>query len=155
MPFVTILNETDSDLHIAMLAGVPCHFDNNVPPGGRFRAGVTSTPWGYEARIPRPGNEFSSEESWSRAGVLAGGVAAGTASVIVGSMWALRSLGGWFSPPGQVAVRTAGNLWNGANAAFAQGADGAVLRKDWWMVGFADVTYAIRVVDGRYDLVEV
>lgn len=88
MPFVTILNETDSDLHIAMLAGVPSHFDNNVPPGGQFRAGVTSvrrpepvasnhslrgftlahrrahqTPWGYEARIPRPGNEFSSGES--------------------------------------------------------------------------------------------
>ncbi len=37
MPTVTIRNETHSTLHIAMLTGVPCHFNNDVPPGGEFR----------------------------------------------------------------------------------------------------------------------
>ncbi len=37
MPTVTITNETDSTLHIAMVAGVPYHFDNYVLPGNTFR----------------------------------------------------------------------------------------------------------------------
>jgi hypothetical protein len=78
-----------------MLTGVPCHFNNNIPPGGEFRQeNVTSvsrksfenksphtvyrysiqTPWAYEAREPQEGNEYSEGESWGRAGALAGGV---------------------------------------------------------------------------------
>jgi hypothetical protein len=42
----------------------------------------------------------------------------------------------------------------GGNA-FAKPGPGVVLRKDNWMVGFEDLTYAIRAVDGGYDLVQV
>ncbi|KAG8992549.1 hypothetical protein FRB94_011507 [Tulasnella sp. JGI-2019a] len=159
MPTVIILNETKRTLHIAMLTGVPYHFDNHVAPGGMFRREyITSTPWAYEARIPQHGNEYSSGDSLGRVGALAGGIAAGTASVILGSFWALGSFGGHFNTPGRVAVGSAGGLMRAASeggSAFARWGPGVVLRKDWWMVGFEDLTYAIREVDGNFDLVEV
>ncbi|KAG9002200.1 hypothetical protein FRB94_004075 [Tulasnella sp. JGI-2019a] len=146
-------------LHIAMIAGVPCHFDNHVAPGGRFRhEHITSTPWGYEARIPEPGNEYSPQDSWGRVGALGGGIAAGSATVVLGSFWALGTFGGHLSRPGRMALGAAGAFMSAAHAggnAFAHRGPGVVLRKDWWMVGFDDLTYAIREVNGKLDLVEV
>lgn len=42
--------------------------------------------------------------------------AAGTASVVVGSMWALGSFGGHFFAPGRAAFGAAGGLWAAAHA---------------------------------------
>jgi hypothetical protein len=42
--------------------------------------------------------------------------AAGTASVVLGSLWALGTFGGHFTPPGQVALASAGGLMNAAHA---------------------------------------
>ncbi|KAG9002201.1 hypothetical protein FRB94_004076 [Tulasnella sp. JGI-2019a] len=159
MPTVTILNETERTLHIAMIAGVPYHFDNHVAPGGRFRREyVTSTPWGYEARIPQIGNEYSRKESWGRVGALGNGIAAGSASVIVGSFWALGTFGGHFTRPSRAAFGVAETLMSAAHAGgkgFAHLGPGVVLRRDWLMVGFCHLTYAIREDEGSFDLVEV
>lgn len=40
-------------------------------------------------------------------------------------------------------------------AAFGQRGDAVILRKDWMMVGFTDLTYAIRLLIDGYDLVEI
>jgi hypothetical protein len=119
MPFVNVRNDTQETFHLAFSIVVPMTAENNIAPGATFRRDFASfLPWSIDVRRVDT-TQFSPMDSLSHFGTIAGAVAAGTASVLVGSAAVMGSLGG----PRGIApgITAAGALMNQAN----QGTDSA------------------------------
>jgi len=135
----------------------PAYYSNYVEAGDTFTAHVASVLYTFEARVVEDGNEYSLRNSLEKAGTITGAVAAGTASVVVGSFWALGTFGGHFSAPGQVALACSGGLMRAANAAgaaYAEPGRGVVLTQNKW-VGIENLRFSINVNDGLHKLVRL
>lgn len=154
MPNISIVNETSTPLRLGLLVGPsPAYWDNNVAERATFHAGVASVIYSFEACTVNKENEYSANDSLSRAGIMAGAVASGTAAVLVGTASALGSFGGLFGRG--VGFGAAGYLWNGAQAAGAAAAaprKGVVIKKDL-IIGFSDLKFAVKMENGCYSLV--
>ncbi|KZP11819.1 hypothetical protein FIBSPDRAFT_656138, partial [Athelia psychrophila] len=147
MPNIYIVNETSAPLRLGLLVGPsPAYWDNYVAQGATFHAGVASVIYLFEACTVDNGNEYSANDSLSRAGIMAAAVLVGTASV-------LGSFGGLFGR--SVGFGAAGYLMNGAHAAGAASAaprTGIVIKKDL-LVGFSDLKFAVKMENGCHSLV--
>jgi len=140
-----------------MILCAPLYYNNCVQAGEVFAAHVASSRYTFEARVVEDGNEYSVGDSLEKAGIITGAVAAGTASVVLGSLWALGTFGGHFSAPGQVALASSGGLMNAAHAAgaaYATPKGGVVMTKEQW-IGFENLKFSINVRDGRHELVRL
>jgi len=141
-----------------MILCAPVYYSNCVQAGDTFTAHVASSRYTFEARVIEEGNEYSFGKSLEKAGIMTGAVAAGTASVVLGSFWALGTFGGHFTPPGQAALATSGGLMTAAHAAgaaYAEPKGGVVMTKHEW-VGFENILrFSIRVKDGLHELVRL
>ncbi|KZP28557.1 hypothetical protein FIBSPDRAFT_927655 [Athelia psychrophila] len=155
MPNVSIVNETSGPLRFGLLIGPsPAYFNNYVARGDTFRANLPSIYYSFEACTIDTGNEYSTSDSLSRAGTMAGAVGMGTASMIVGTAWALGSLGGILTG-NNAGVVTAGRLMDGAWAAGAvsnASRKGLVFQKGL-LVGFSELSFAVRMENEHLDLV--
>ncbi|KZP26112.1 hypothetical protein FIBSPDRAFT_887504 [Athelia psychrophila] len=149
MPNIYIVNETPAPLRLGLLVGPsPAYWNNYVAEGDTFHAGVCSVIYLFEACTVSTGNEYSANDSLSRAGIMAGAVASGTAAVLVGTASVLGSFGGLFGR--SAGFGAAGYLWNSAHAAGAASAvsrTGILIKKDL-LVGFSDLKFAVRMENG-------
>jgi hypothetical protein len=113
IPVVTIKNQTSSTLNVAWTLGAPVAFKNSLKGGGTWSEDRPTWPHTFEARIDLGArNQVSVQGSLDCAAQVGTSVAAGAASVAVGTGGALGALWGrvmgWGRAP--AAIATAGTL---------------------------------------------
>lgn len=109
MPDIKVSNKTSDILNIAFCIATPLAFVNEVQPSQTVTLHLASFVHTFEARQDNGSNRFSADENWRKAGELGGAIAAGTASVLAGTAWAL----GAFSNTAAFAVASA--AWGAAH----------------------------------------
>lgn len=113
MPDIKVSNKTSEVLNIGFRIVTPIAFINEVQPSQTISLHLASFLHGFEARRDNGFNRFSADESWRKAGELGGAIAAGTASVLAGTAWALGTFGR-SGPLSSVALASAGAAWGAA-----------------------------------------
>ncbi|KAF8999486.1 hypothetical protein BDQ17DRAFT_1360818 [Cyathus striatus] len=142
-------------LHVSFSIAVPIQYKNDLSSGETAAFPLSSVPHTFEARLPKDGNEFSSEETWRKAEELGIAVASGTAAIVAGTAWALGSIPFFGRSP--AALAGAGMAWNNAHtygAKYGTCGDGTVLKVDHLLIPFHDKFYEIKKEENRFALVD-
>jgi len=160
MPHIFVRNDTQEVLNVAIWFTAPVAFNNSLAPGatwGPHDMASFAYP-SFEARIDHgPVNQYSLEASLAAAGTIAGACAAGTASVLVGTTSALGAWGGGLfgmakAVSGFGAASSLMNTAHAGGAAYANEAEGKVLTRGPILIGFVEKHYAVRFINGQYEL---
>lgn len=161
MPYVSIKNDLDEDIHVAFcVMGFPAIFGNNLGPGQRWTTTRSLATLPHTLEVRRVGNnKFSQEESLQMLGTIGGACAAGTASVLTAVLAPAKvSL---LASPALMGAASQGLLkyefFRGSNilmilvfcpsggSAYANwGADMRILLVTVWVAWFAHKTYSVR-----------
>lgn len=110
MPHVHVKNDTGKTIHVAF-SGLPLSYENNIETGTIWtRENMPSLIYAVEVREASGGKPFTDEEGAEKAGQIMGACAAGSASMLVGSVTAMAAAKGG----SQKGFDVAGGLMNQA-----------------------------------------
>ncbi|KAF8551222.1 hypothetical protein OG21DRAFT_1512999 [Imleria badia] len=157
MPDLTIINNLDEAIHVAFFITAPTHWKNNLKPGERWTTNLPTLPLYFQARwVERTDNSgvvyrsraFCPEESWEMGATIGTACAAGTASVVIGTIT------GWIGEPLSAPLMAVANA-GGAKYA-TMGSDTKLCETRVWVPWFEHKVYSVRSVGaGRCGLWDV